>query len=178
MKCLSCMIGKGTLEGLPTLKDRATESLFQVKMDWFSSSVTSIVDWRVQLCSCVCYCYCRYRWVYGMKLKSDMLKVVKKWFSDIAVIKQKHKLVIVMRDNAGENKSQEIIDFFESVGVKLFQHCTWAMAEWTCQSSNQFYHDGRKDNHGGIWTGLLILVQGSIGCMWCLQCDLQGAHRH
>ncbi len=55
-----------------------------------------------------------------MKLKSDMLKVVKKWFSDIADLRQKHKLVIVMLDNAGENKSQEIIDFFESVGVENY----------------------------------------------------------
>ena len=55
-----------------------------------------------------------------MKLKSDMLKVVKKWFSDIADLRQKHKLVIVMRDNAGENTSKEIVDFFESVGVKNY----------------------------------------------------------
>ncbi len=55
-----------------------------------------------------------------MKLKSEILKVVKKWFSDIADLRQKHKLVIVMRDNAGENKSQVIIDFFESVGVKNY----------------------------------------------------------
>ncbi len=55
-----------------------------------------------------------------MKLKSDMLKVAKKWFSDIADLRQKHKLVIVMLDNAGKNKSQEIIDFFESVEVKNY----------------------------------------------------------
>jgi hypothetical protein len=53
-----------------------------------------------------------------MKLKSDMLKAVKNWFSDIADLRQKHKLVIVMRDNAGENKLQEIIDFFETIGAK------------------------------------------------------------
>ena len=58
--------------------------------------------------------------MYGMKLKSDMLKVVKKWYSDIADIRLKHKLVVVMRDNAGENKSQDIIDFFESVGAKKY----------------------------------------------------------
>ncbi len=55
-----------------------------------------------------------------MKLKSNMLKVVKKWFSDIADLRQKHKFVIVMRENAGEDKSQEIIDSFESVGVKKY----------------------------------------------------------
>jgi hypothetical protein len=49
-----------------------------------------------------------------------MLKVAKKWFSDIADLRQKHKLVIVMLDNAGKNKSQEIIDFFESVEVKNY----------------------------------------------------------
>jgi hypothetical protein len=55
-----------------------------------------------------------------MKLKSDMLKVVKKWYSDIADLRQKHKLLVVMRDNAGENKSQEVVDFFESMGVKNY----------------------------------------------------------
>ena len=56
--------------------------------------------------------------------------------------------------------------------------CTWAMAEWIRRIRNQFDHDGRKNNHGGIWTWRSILVQGSIGCTWCSQCDLQGAHQH
>jgi hypothetical protein len=63
-----------------------------------------------------------------MKLKREMLKVVKKWYSDIAVLKQKHKLLVVMRDNAGENKSQEIVDFFESMGIKTYystEHEQW-----------------------------------------------------
>jgi hypothetical protein len=55
-----------------------------------------------------------------MKLKSDMLKVVKKWYSYIANLRQKHKLLVVMRDNAGENKSQAVVDFFESMGVKNY----------------------------------------------------------
>ncbi len=51
-----------------------------------------------------------------MKLKREMLKVVKKWYSDIAVLKQKHKLLVVLRDNAGENKFQVIVasDFAHS----------------------------------------------------------------
>jgi hypothetical protein len=53
-----------------------------------------------------------------MKLKRKMLKVVKKWYNDIDVLRQKHKLLVAMRDNAGENKSQEILDFFESMGIK------------------------------------------------------------
>jgi hypothetical protein len=55
-----------------------------------------------------------------MKPQIEMLNVVKKWYSDIANLRLKHKLVVVMRDNAGENKSQAVIDFFESVGVKNY----------------------------------------------------------
>ncbi len=56
--------------------------------------------------------------MYGMKLKSEMLNVVKTWYSDIVKFRQKHKLVAMMRDNAGENKSQTVVDFFESLGVR------------------------------------------------------------
>ncbi len=118
MKCPSCMIGKSTLEDLPKLKDRAEEPLAQVNMDSFPSSVPSIEGYN----HAVVFVDCNsgYRWLYGMKLKSDMLGVVKKWYSDIADIRLKHKLTVVMRDNAGEHKSQAIVDFFESVGVKNY----------------------------------------------------------
>ncbi len=42
MKCPYCMIGKSTLEDLQKLKDGAPEPLYQVNMDSFSSSATSI----------------------------------------------------------------------------------------------------------------------------------------
>ena len=112
------MIGKSTLEDLPKLKDRATEPLHQVNMDIFSSSVQSIEGYNYAVV--LVDCNSGYRWIYGMKLKSDMLKIVKKWYSDIAILRQKHKLLVVMRDNAGENKSQEVVDFFESMGVKNY----------------------------------------------------------
>ncbi len=112
------MIGKSTLEDLPKLKDRAPEPLNQVNMDSFSSSVTLIEGYNYAVVFVDCNSGYRDRWVYGMRLKSDMLKVVKKCFIDIADLRHKHKLVIVMRDNAGENTSKEIVDFFESVGVK------------------------------------------------------------
>ena len=94
VKCPSCMIGKSTMEDLPKLKDRADEPLGQVNMDSFSSSVPSIEGYN----HAVVFVDCNsgYRWLYGMKLKSDMLKIVKKWYSDIADLRQKHKLVVVM----------------------------------------------------------------------------------
>ena len=70
--CASCMIGKSTLEDLPKLKDRAKEPLRQVNMDLFSSSVQSIEGYFYAVI--LVDCNSRYRWIYGMKLKSDMLK--------------------------------------------------------------------------------------------------------
>jgi hypothetical protein len=44
--------------------------------------------------------------------------VVKKWFCDIANMQAMYRLVVVVYDNVGENKSQEIKDFFESKGIR------------------------------------------------------------
>jgi len=55
-----------------------------------------------------------------MKTKDELLQVVKTWYRDIADIQQNYALVVVMRDNAGENKSREIMEFFESKGVKNY----------------------------------------------------------
>ncbi len=49
-----------------------------------------------------------------MKTKDDMLKVIKTWYSDIADIRQKNDLVVVMRDNAGEKKSHEMMESIQS----------------------------------------------------------------
>ena len=103
--------GESTLEDLPKLKNRAIEPLAQVNMDLLSPSVPSIEKYNYAVV--FVDCSTGYRWIYGMKLKSEMLKVVKKWYSNIPVPRQKHKLLVVMRDNAGEYKSQEIVDFFE-----------------------------------------------------------------
>ncbi len=55
-----------------------------------------------------------------MKTKDDILKVIRKWYSDIADIRQnlKHDLVVVMRDNARENKLHEILEFIQSTGAQ------------------------------------------------------------
>ena len=56
-------------------------------------------------------------WLYGLKTKDQTLGALKKWYCDIADLRQKHKLVVIARDNAGKNKSHEIIDFIESKGL-------------------------------------------------------------
>ncbi len=48
-----------------------------------------------------------------MKYKSDLPKIIKKWYSYyIADLWQLHTPVVVMLDNAEKGISQEILDFF------------------------------------------------------------------
>jgi hypothetical protein len=96
------MIGKSTLEDFPTLRSRVDRPLKQVNIDSLSSSVESIEGYSHAVV--IVDCNSGYRWLYGMKTKDDMLKVIKKWYSDISDILEKHDLVVVMRDNAGEKK--------------------------------------------------------------------------
>ena len=84
--------------------------------------------------------------LYGMKVKSDIIKFVKKCYSDITDPRQKHIFVLVMRDNAGENKPHELNELFE--GQELLQHFNGAMAEWTGRGSNKLNHDVIESNHG------------------------------
>ena len=78
-------------------------------MNIFSSSVTSIEGHNYAL---VITDDCTgYRWLYGLKTKDDILRAVKKWYSDIAVLRETHTLLVVLRDNAGENKSKKSLSF-------------------------------------------------------------------
>ena len=104
-KCASCMIGKSTLEDYPGEKIRADRPLKQVNIDSFSSSVVSIEGYFHAVV--MVDCHTGYRWLYGMKTRDEMLQVVKRWYGlyygdhDIAELRQKHTLVVVMRDKAG-----------------------------------------------------------------------------
>jgi hypothetical protein len=112
----SCMIGKSILENFPELRTRADNPLKQVNIDSFSSSVESIERYSHEVV--VVDCHSGYRWLYGMKTKDAMLKVIKKWYSYIADIRQKHNLLVVMRNNAGETKSHEMMDFIQSTDAQ------------------------------------------------------------
>ena len=112
------MLGKAHLEDFPQRRKKVVPPLYQINMDSFSSSVKSIEGYFHAVV--IVDNHSGYRWIYGMKTKDEVIKVVKQWYSDIADLRAKHKLVIIMRDNAGENKATEIKEFFESVGVKSY----------------------------------------------------------
>ena len=117
-KCPACMIGKSKLENMPDRKEHASKPLGRVYIDIFSSSVRSIEGHDFGLLitdDCTMY-----RWLYGMKTKDEIIKVLKTWYSDISELRQLHELLVVIRDNAGENKSRELKDFFESHGIRSY----------------------------------------------------------
>ena len=49
-----------------------------------------------------------------------MIDVAEQWFAEIADLRQKYQLYVVMRDNAGEYVSMKINAFFTSKGVKIY----------------------------------------------------------
>ena len=53
--------------------------------------------------------------MYGLKtnLKDEVLMAVKKWYSDIAELRDMHKIYVVMLDKSGENRSKDIRKFLE-----------------------------------------------------------------
>ncbi len=57
-------------------------------------------------------------WVYGLKTKDQLLSVLKKWYGDIAPLREYNRLITFMRENAGENRSFEVEEFIQSIGVQ------------------------------------------------------------
>jgi hypothetical protein len=115
--CAFCMIGKSTLEDFPKEKIWADRPLKQAKIDSFSTSALSIEGYFHVVV--IVDCHTGYKWLYGIKTRDEMLQVVKRWYSDVADLRLKRTLVLVVRDNAGEKKSnlKEVMEFFYSVGV-------------------------------------------------------------
>ena len=92
------MIGKATLEDFPKAKRPINKSLYQIHMDSFSSSVKSFEGFNHALV--FVDAATGYRWLYGMKTKDDAIKALRTWYSDIADLRTKHKLVVLMRNDA------------------------------------------------------------------------------
>ena len=94
------MIGKATLEDFPKAKHPINKPLYQIHMDSLSSSVKSFEGYYHA--TVFVDAATGYRWLYGMKTKDDAIKALRTWYSDIADQQTKHKLKVLMRDNASE----------------------------------------------------------------------------
>ncbi len=62
-----------------------------------------------------------YQWIYCFKTEDNILKATKKWYtgySDIAELREMHNLLVLVLDNAVKHRSLEIIEFFETRGIR------------------------------------------------------------
>ena len=79
--------------------------------DIFSSSVTLIEGYDyVAVITDDCTEYLE---IYALKTKDEMFDVAEQCYAEMADLRQKCQLFVVMRDNAGENVSKKINAFFQ-----------------------------------------------------------------
>jgi hypothetical protein len=55
-----------------------------------------------------------------MKTKDETLDMAKRWFAEIADVRIHYPLIMVVRDNSGENTSKDLNDFLTSHGEKNY----------------------------------------------------------
>ncbi len=106
----------------------------------------------------------------------DMFKVIKKWYSDIADIGHKHDLVVVMRENAGENKSQKIMEFIQSTGAR--NHFSTSYEQWQnglAEAAINSIMRLARTVMAESGLGGEVLVQGRPRRQRCTQCYIQAA---
>jgi hypothetical protein len=177
------MIGNVTMEDFPEARQVKAKPLHQINVDSFSSSATSIEGYNhavVFVGKCT-----GYRWIYGMKTKDQMINVMKKWFRDIADLRVlvMHRLAVIMRDNAGENKSQEIKEFFESKGIR--SHFSTSREQWQEGPAESTFNSimliartvmAETGLSGRFWFNLKAATTG-VDARHCPQLNIQGADR-
>ncbi len=122
------MIGKSQLNDKPESIKRTEKPLAKVNFDLISSSVTSIEGYNY--CAVFTDDCSEYRWAYGLKSKDELIGVVKQWYAEIADLREKYQLLIVMRDFAGENMSHEIQEFFTDKGVRVKSYFSTPYEPW------------------------------------------------
>ena len=69
-----------------------------------------------------------YRWLYGSITKDDAIKASRKWYRNIADLRTKHKWVVLMRDNASEYESEEVMQFLAERGIR--SHFSTPKEQW------------------------------------------------
>ena len=55
-----------------------------------------------------------------MKTKDEVLAMSKRWVAETADIQKDNPILVVVRDNAGENTSKELNDYFTECGIKSY----------------------------------------------------------
>jgi transposase InsO family protein len=87
-------------------------------MDIMTSSITSIEGYDYALI--ITDDTSMYRWAYGLKTINEANAMVRKWIADIADVRDRHKMEVLIRDNASELKSKDLTAHLESLGFKKY----------------------------------------------------------
>jgi hypothetical protein len=113
--CSGCMVGKAQRNPLPGISTTDYEPMEQVHWDLVTATTRSLEGYHYALL--LVDKATRFRWVYGMKTKDETFKVIRKWWADIARIRARHPIRSLMRDNANENHSTDLLKFCEERGI-------------------------------------------------------------
>jgi hypothetical protein len=111
------MIGKSTRQDVPGPAKRATRTLGKVNFDLIISTVTSVEEYNAS--ALFVDDHSGLKWLYGLKSKDEARGAAQRWMAEISELREKYPLLVVMRDDAGENKSKEISDYFTSMGLVM-----------------------------------------------------------
>ena len=75
---------------LPKAKERAKKPMNRINMDLVSTSVLSLEGHIYALV--ITDCCTGYRCLYGIRTKDEVWKAVQKWYSDVAELRDMHKM--------------------------------------------------------------------------------------
>ena len=115
--CTDCMIGKAQRNPRPKEITKLFAPMEQVHWDLVTSTTTSLEGYNYALV--IVDRGTRFKWSYGLKTKDETFACLRKWWADTSRIRKRHPLLCLVRDNAPENLTAELREFFESRGVEL-----------------------------------------------------------
>jgi hypothetical protein len=72
-----------------------------------------------------------------VKTRDQVVDVTKRWMAEIGDLREKYPLRVVMRDNAGENKSKALQEYFTSMRTTTQQRMNHGRMAWLKQQLNQ-----------------------------------------
>ena len=133
-----------------------TRPLGKVNFDLISSSITSVEGYNYA--ALFVDDHTGVRWLYGLKTKDEVKSAAQRWMAEIAELREKYPLLVVMRDNAGENKSKVLADYFTSMGVENYYSTAYepwqdGLAEASVKSVMMLLNVEWLDQGSGTHTG-------------------------
>jgi len=110
--CPDCMIGKCQRQDAPSTRVEKTQHTLQ-QLNWDLAMFNQISFEGFRYAVIITDSFSGLIWVNYLKTKA-----LKKWYCDIAPLREHCRLVTFMRDNTGENRSYEAEEFIQSIGVQ------------------------------------------------------------